>query len=79
MSKDIQEPNEYMVMMYSPKNSETDECVINAVTITVRVDPTKKPNYGLIEKKAKEYLKPMGVEFRASEIRAIGFFPRAGY
>lgn len=79
MSKDIQKPNEYMVMMYSPKKSETDECVINAVTITVRVDPTKETNYGLIEKKAKEYLKPIGVEFRASEIRAVGFFPRAGY
>ena len=79
MGNDIKEPNEYMVMLYSPKKSDTDECVIDAVTVTVRVDPSKKSNYGTIERKAKEYLKPMNVEFRASEIRAIGFYPRAGY
>ena len=77
--ENIKDPCEYMVLMYSPKKSDTDECVINAVTITVRVDPSKNPNYGLIEQKAKEFLKPMGIELRASEIRAIGFYPRAGY
>lgn len=79
MSNDIKEPNEYRVLLYSPKKSDTNECIINAVTVTVRVDPTKNPNYGLIERKAKEYLKPMDAEFRVSSIQAVGFFPRAGY
>lgn len=75
----IKEPDEYMVMLYSPEKDGTEECEINAVTVTVKVDPSKHPNYGLIERKVKDFLKPMGVKFRASEIRAVGFYPRAGY
>lgn len=77
--KDYEDPNEYIVMFYSPKTDENAECVINAITVSVKVDPKKKQNYGLIEKKAKEFISPMGTEFRASEIRAVGFYPRAGY
>jgi hypothetical protein len=77
--KEYPDPSEYMVLLYSPKKDENAECVISAVTVNVKVDPSKNPNYGLIERKAKEFLAPMGTEFRASQINAVGWYPRAGY
>ena len=46
--KVYEDPNEYMVMLYSPKVDANVECKISAITVSVKVDPKKKPNYGHI-------------------------------
>ena len=79
MKNNYEDPNEYLVLLYSPIEDGNAECTLMAVTISVKVDPKKKLNYGLIERKAREFLSPMGTNFRVSKIRAVGNYPIAGY